>query len=189
MHGVSKAARNLLLQCPEHRWTHLGNSFYIWCQNEVLKAAGLPLSASVLLQSSSSTSLLLFPVLRVIHLQYWGTRLVAMQGDLEHWFCESTHAGEMKNQNKIREFHFSVKCNRTAIKGGEGGEMRGPHMNTKYRKINRVPVLFSWKRFCLPLNLRAGIRETADKPVWTNTTQKLWFIRMKVLEARTQVNI
>lgn len=49
--------------------------------------------------------------------------------------------------------------------------MRGPHMNTKYRQTNWVPVLFSCKRFCLPLNLASCLRET-DKPVWTNSTQR-----------------
>lgn len=29
--------------------------------------------------------------------------VVGMQGDPEHWFCQSTHAGEMKNPRQDKE--------------------------------------------------------------------------------------
>lgn len=44
-----------------------------------------------------------FPMLKARDLQHWATTVVGMQGDPEHWFCQSTHAGEMKNPRQDKE--------------------------------------------------------------------------------------
>lgn len=44
-----------------------------------------------------------FPMLKAIDLQHQAPMVVGMQGDPEHWFCWSTHTGEMKNPRQDKE--------------------------------------------------------------------------------------
>lgn len=43
------------------------------------------------------------PLLKAIDLQHWATMVAGMQGDPEHWSCQYTHAGEMKNPRQDKE--------------------------------------------------------------------------------------
>lgn len=94
--------------------------------------------------------------------------------------------GRWQIQDKIRKFHFSMKCNSTAIRGGEAGKWE----DHTWIENTENPILPSWRRFCLPLNpgFRLGL-ERANKPVWTMfPCRNLGFSGVKVLEGRAAVS-
>lgn len=110
-----------------------------------------------------------FPTLKAIDLQHWATAL-----EIQNTGSASPPTqGRWKIQDKIRKFHFSMKCNSTAIRGGEAGKWE----DHTWIENTENPILPSWRRFCLPLNSGFGTGKTANKPVWTNLPcRKLGFL-------------
>lgn len=81
-----------------------------------------------------------FPMLKAIDLQHWATTVDGMQGDPEHWFCQSTHAGEMKNPRQDKEIPLLHKCNSTATRGGEAGKSEDHTHEQKIQKTQSCPL-------------------------------------------------
>lgn len=80
-----------------------------------------------------------------------------------------------------------MKCNSTTIQRWGSREIRGPHMNRKYRKPD---LALTWRRFCLPLNpgSRLGLeRQQTNQSEQMFPWRKLGFNGMKVLEGRESV--
>lgn len=94
--------------------------------------------------------------------------------------------GRWKIQDKIRKFHFSMKCNSTAIRGGEAGKSE----DHTWIENTENPILPSWRRFCLLLNPGFGLGWERQQ---TNQSEQMFprrtrgFSGMKVLEGRAVV--
>lgn len=77
-------------------------------------------------------------MLNVIDLQRWANMLVVMLEDLEHWFCKSTHAGEMKKPKQDKEIPLLCEMQPYSYYGAGGtggnGKERTTHEYKRQKK-------------------------------------------------------
>lgn len=123
-----------------------------------------------------------FPTLKAIDLQHWATAL-----EIQNTGSASPPTqGRWKIQDKIRKFHFSMKCNSTAIRGGEAGKWE----DHTWIENTENPILPSWRRFCLPLNSGFGLgleRQQTNQSEQISHAESWDFCGMKAVEGRRAV--